>query len=263
MLDIHRQIGLASTVPPRPVSRSGGSRPLYGWVRDSLRREILQGVRAPNERLATEKELIEAFGVSRITVRRALRELCAEGLVVTAQGRGIFVARPRVSQELRRMEAFGETVTSQIGEADVRLLSMQEMTPPSRVARELGLAPNDSVTRIRQVQYLRSQPVMVSESFLPLAIGRRVFSRDLTVDTLSVLKNRLGLGVRSARIEIEACHPEPEVQKALALSVEAPVLKLTRVFLDRSGRAFDVECLSFREDTFNCKFRTDPNEEYL
>ncbi|WP_081617405.1 GntR family transcriptional regulator [Thioalkalivibrio sp. ALgr3] len=263
MLKTHRQQVLARNVSPRPVSHTGGSRHLYGWVRDSLRRQILRGTCAPNERLATEKELMEAFGVSRITVRRALRELRAEGLVVTAQGRGIFVARPRVSQDLRRMESFGETVSSQVGEVDVRLLSMREIAPPVRVACELRLTPEDRVTRIRQVQYLRSHPVMVSESYLPLAIGRRIFSRDLTLDTLNVVKNRLGLGVRRARIEIEACHPEPAVREALALPADATVLKLTRVFLDRSGRTFDVECLTFREDTFNCKFRTDPNEEYL
>lgn len=263
MHNYYRQQGSTGSAPPRAAIRSARAEPLYGWVRDSLRREILQGVRAPHERLATEKELIEAFGVSRITVRRALQELRAEGLVVTAQGRGNFVARPRVSQELRRMEAFGETVTSQIGEADVRLLSLSETMPSPMVARELRLKPGDRVTAIRQVQHLRSQPVMVSESFLPLAIGRRIFSRDLDMDTLAVLKNRLGIGVRGARIEIEACHPEPAVGAALALPVRASILKLTRVFMDRSGRPFDVECLSFREDTFNCKFRTDPNEEYL
>lgn len=263
MLDRHRQQEPSSSFSPTPSARAGGRRPLYRWVRDSLRRKILQGACAPNERLATERELIEAFGVSRITVRRALRELRADGLVITAQGRGIFVARPRISQELRRMESFGETVTSQIGEANVRLLSLCETTPSPRVAHELRLTPDDRVTSIRQLQYLRSEPVMVSESFLPLAIGRRVFSRDLTVDTLTVLKNRLGLGIRSARIELEACHPGPGIQQALGLPAQAPILKLTRVFLDRQGRAFDVECLSFREDTFNCKFRTDPNEEYL
>ncbi|WP_017942682.1 MULTISPECIES: GntR family transcriptional regulator [unclassified Thioalkalivibrio] len=263
MLEFNPQQRSMASGPPRSPIRAHRGEPLYGWVRDSLRREILQGLRAPNERLATEKELIEAFGVSRITVRRALQELRAEGLVVTAQGRGNFVARPRVSQELRSMEAFGETVTSQIGQADVRLLSLSEVTPSPRFARELRLKPEDRVTAIRQVQYLRSQPVMVGESFLPLAIGRRIFSRDLAMDTLTVIKNRLGIGVRGARIEIEACHPEPAAAAALKLPVSASILKLTRVFMDRSGRPFDVECLSFREDTFNCKFRTDPNEEYL
>ncbi|MFO7954861.1 GntR family transcriptional regulator [Thioalkalivibrio sp.] len=261
MLDSDQQQVPSAPGPSRNAIRAARGKPLYGWVRDSLRRDILQGVRAPHERLATEKELIEAFEVSRITVRRALQELRAEGLLVTAQGRGNFVARPRVTQELRSMEAFGETVTSQIGQADVRLLSLSEVEPPPLVARELRLKPGDRVTAIRQVQHLRSQPVMVSESFLPLAIGRRIFSRDLDIDTLAVLKNRLRIGVRGARIEIEACHPEPVAAAALKLPERASILKLTRVFMDRSGRPFDVESLSFREDTFNCKFCTDPNEE--
>jgi len=237
-----------------------GSGPLYGRVRDRLRRDILRGLRGPKEKLATEKELSDHFGVSRITVRRALRELRAEGLIVSAQGRGIFVARPRVTQDIRRMEAFGETVCAQLGETNVRLLSLREETAPAWVARELRSAADERVTVVHQVHYLRGTPVLISESFLPLAIGRRLLNQDLSIDTLTAIKNVLGLRVQGARIEIEACFPDTTVQKALQVSSEVPVLRLCRVFIDRIGRVIDVELLSFREDTFNCKFRTEPNK---
>ena len=74
-----------------------GPETIWSQVRDDLRDEITSGRLSPGAKLNTELELSTSYGVSRISVRRAIKELAAEGLVVSVQGRGTYVRRERES----------------------------------------------------------------------------------------------------------------------------------------------------------------------
>jgi GntR family transcriptional regulator len=82
--------------------------PLYSQVRERLRERIADGTYAPQARLPSESEIGALLGVSRITVRQALGDLQNEGVIVKVPGKGTFVAETRPSQELARLEGFGE-----------------------------------------------------------------------------------------------------------------------------------------------------------
>ncbi len=87
---------------------NAGPVPLYHQLKLLLQQDIAQGVYQPSGRLPSEPELIRKFGVSRITVRQALDELEAEGMVVRRHGKGTYVAEPRIEQELLRLTDFVE-----------------------------------------------------------------------------------------------------------------------------------------------------------
>ena len=77
--------------------------PYYRWLAETLREEIAQGVYKPGDALPTEYRLIDEYGVSRITVRKVLDLLSAEGLIVRERGRGTFVAHPQLEHGTTRM----------------------------------------------------------------------------------------------------------------------------------------------------------------
>lgn len=74
--------------------------PLYQQIFEEIKSAIEEGVYAPKERIPSEPELAAQYGVSRITVRRAVEDLCAEGYLVKQQGRGTFVSTPHINRRL-------------------------------------------------------------------------------------------------------------------------------------------------------------------
>ena len=86
--------------------------PLYQQVKDDIRAAIESGKYKTNEKIPPEPELSAEYSVSRITVRRAVEELCAEGYLVKMQGRGTFVSKPRIHRKFtsgRNAASFTET----------------------------------------------------------------------------------------------------------------------------------------------------------
>ena len=73
--------------------------PLYQQIYDEIKDAIEKGVYAPKERIPSELELAEQYEVSRITVRRAVEELCSDGYLVKQQGRGTFVSTPHINRQ--------------------------------------------------------------------------------------------------------------------------------------------------------------------
>ena len=80
--------------------------PLYLQIKDTLKKQILEGKYAPYQKMPSESELMNSFSVSRITVRQALRDLHREGLIFTTQGKGTFASKPKAMQEVQHLEGF-------------------------------------------------------------------------------------------------------------------------------------------------------------
>src|SRR3990167_5902525 len=139
--------------------------PLYVQIRDSLRQQILEGSYAVHARLPSENQLMQAYGVSRITIRQALRDLHNEGLVFSAQGKGTYVSKPKAVQNVQRLQGFGEAMAAQGYEATARLLSIQQRKPPKAVVvalladdevqHLLGLKAGEAILRVERLTHDR------------------------------------------------------------------------------------------------------------
>ena len=229
--------------------------PLYVQIKEALRRRILEGVYAPHERLPSENELMTAFGVSRITVRQALRDLHSEGLVFSAQGKGTFVSKPKAVQDVQRLQGFEEAMASKGYETAARLISIQQKRPTKAVRTALRLESGDDVVEAKRVRYLNREPVSVDLSHFPVDVGTRLFSRDLTGDIFPMLENELGTRLGAADIKLEAALADDEVQRLLHMKAGEPILRVERLTYGADGRPVDFEYLSFRGDAYQYHFR--------
>ncbi len=96
--------------PETPQVVPMSSVPLHTQIRETLRRRILDGTYAPHSQMPSEAQMMEAFSVSRITIRQALGDLQKEGLIFKVAGKGSFVAKPKAFQNLSRLQGFGEAM---------------------------------------------------------------------------------------------------------------------------------------------------------
>lgn len=229
--------------------------PLYMQIKESLKKDILGGHYAPYQKMPSESELMASFGVSRITVRQALRDLHLEGLIFTSQGKGTFASKPKATQDVKYLQGFAEAMVPKGYEASARLVSIREMTPSREVKSELKLVNKESVVEVVRVRYLNREPVSVDTSYFPLHIGQRLFSKDMSGDIFPLLENELRIELGHADVILEARPADTNIAKLLGFDAGSPIMWVQRLTYDRNGEPVDFEYLAFRGDTYKYQFQ--------
>src|SRR5215475_3958643 len=125
---------------------------LYARVETVLAGEIARGDLKVGDQLPTEDTLIGRFGVSRITVRRAIQNLVIRGLVEIRRGKGTFVAAPKIMHELTELSGFVEDMHALGRKPTARVIGKETVTADATVASQLALTKGERVVRIRRVR---------------------------------------------------------------------------------------------------------------
>ncbi len=255
---------MTSEIKPRMLERTRSHAvhsappllPLYHQIREELRARIIDRTYAPHGKLPSESELMSAFGVSRITVRQALRDLHKEGLIFSIQGKGCFVTKPKAVQELTRLQGFGEAMARHGYETSSRVIFFEEVPARPAVAAALRLEPEAVVIELQRVRYLNRAPVSLDVSFFPLEIGRRLAHADLASrDVFAVLENDLGLRLRAADLTLEATTADSALSRHLAVAQGAAVLRIERLTYTDGERPVDFEYLYYAGDANQYRIR--------
>src|SRR4029077_17628546 len=117
------------------------------------------------DQLPTEDRLIARFGVSRITVRRAIQNLVSRGLVEIRRGKGTFVAAPKITQELTELSGFVEDMHAAGRKPTARVIATEIVACDATVASQLALTKGERVVRIRRVRLADGIPLSFDETF--------------------------------------------------------------------------------------------------
>jgi GntR family transcriptional regulator len=143
---------------------------LYRAVVDALRREIETGRFAETQLLPAERELCELLDVSRTTLRKAIANLIAEGVLFHRQGAGTFIHRatPRVEQPSSRLTSFTEDMRLRGLEASSRELERGVFLPTPEEAMMLGVRPNERVFRLGRLRLADGSPMAIERAAVPI-----------------------------------------------------------------------------------------------
>jgi len=144
--------------------------PLYQQLQRALRDAIEDNRLAPDEALPPERELAEEFGISRITVRKALDALVGEGMLMRRQGAGTFVTargESRVEKSFSKLSSFSEDMISRGRRPESVWLSRSAGTVNPEEALTLGLSPGSVVYRFNRIRYADGEPMALEYSTVP------------------------------------------------------------------------------------------------
>lgn len=179
--------------------------PYHYQLRELLRDEIFAGRWTVNERLPSERELCEAFELSRTTVREAIDALVNEGLLRREKGRGTFVAEPKMIESIQWGSPFTGSMAEQGIPIKTRVLRQEIVTPPYVVAQELRLASDEPVIVLDRVRSAFNEPILVSTSYVPYKICPTLIDDDLVHFSLyQLLGEKYGLTIAKAKRYMEA-----------------------------------------------------------
>ena len=145
--------------------------PLYSQLVSIIKRNISAGTLAPGALLPSEAELCRTFDVSRSTVRQAIGELGSEGLVVRKQGRGTFVAEPKMRRRTENVYSFTSEINALGMTPSSTILEFEVMAPPPDIVTMLELeSASVKVYRFSRIRNVNGQPLILETSFYPTYI---------------------------------------------------------------------------------------------
>lgn len=225
-----------------PTASDGKRMPLYARIRAALRRKIVDGTYGVSEKLPSEHDLMETFGASRVTVRRALVGLQEDGMIVSRRGEGYFVTRPVVVQDLGRLQGLAESVRPLGHVVRSGVVSAGEVPAVPAVAEALSLDAGTIVFELKRIRYLNETPLSFDISYFPLSLGRRLTGCDLAANDVYALLGKLlddDLGHADFLIDVGAANGE--IAAALNLPNGGPVLHVTRTAYTMAGKPVDFE----------------------
>lgn len=247
------------------VDRRSGV-PAFRQVAADLREKITAGVFAPGARLPSERELVEAYEVSRPTIREAVDVLRSEGMVVSEHGRGVFVrppanitrlARSRLSRAARERDqaAFIADAATR-GFTPSTSVKISFEPADARVASLLGIEPGDEVTVRDRVMRADGLVVQLAVSRLP-----RQFTRGTSIEEVDT-----GPGGAYARLEeagnsigsfvehVGARMPTPQETSLLQLPSGVPILTVTRVAVGEDGVQLEMNDMVLASDRYELTY---------
>ena len=221
-----------SAATPLPLHSARGTA-LHRQIFLVLREEISRGLFADGV-LPKEEALCERFGVSRITVRRALSDLAALGVVERRHGRGTFVVGPpvqgRPSPSLSVIDELRQTAIETV----VQVLEVEQAAPPRDVAILLRLPDGEKAVHALRLRINRKgEPAMLTDAWVPAHLGRRVTEAALKKKALYEILMAQGVDFGRVVQEISATVGDPQRAGLLRTEVGGPMLKLVRLMHDK------------------------------
>lgn len=208
----------------RPAAKPG--RPLWAQVLEDLRARIASG--EFDEGFATDFELMEHYGVSRHTVREAVRHLTGEGLLTRHKGRGSFVQPLALEQRVGPLYSLFDSIEEQ-GHIQRSEVLAQEITQNADVAQHLGLPRSTRLFYLRRVRRADGTPFAVDEIWLPAKVAGALATVDFAHTSVYGELERIG-SARPARgwERIRPAKPTADERALLRLPASEAVFVVTR-----------------------------------
>lgn len=216
------------------------ARPLYKQLKDRLIELLGSGSIPPQGKIASERELVAQYGVSRITVRQAMRELVAEGHLRSQPGKGFYATgRPLVPAfELELLRSFTATAEHHGLRPGARLLSGTVIPADERLASLLHLRPGDPVVLLRRLRLLDDQPVAIAQDWMAEARVPDLLELDWGSGNRSLydeLRHRYRLKPTSGETVLSARLARGDEARLLGLPRPASVLVVDQIAYDQAG----------------------------
>lgn len=184
--------------------------PLYVQLMEELETSIRNGVYKPGDKIMTEAEMAKEYGVSLITVRKAVGSLMEKGLVVRKQGKGTFVTKPKYSRNMKKLQSFTEMCEQMGVKPGAQVLENRLIMADKKVADRLGIEPGSNVVYISRLRLADGEPVQVEKSYFPLKYAF-LLEEDLNNGSMfECLKEKAGAKVASSEKMIELCRAAAE-----------------------------------------------------
>jgi GntR family transcriptional regulator len=205
------------------------------------------------DRLPPERQFCQELGVSRVTLRRALALLRADGTLYSIQGAGTYVASPVLGETPNNLLSFSRLAQARGLTPSAELLDLDAHPASIEEAESCSIAPGSTVVTLERIRKLDAIPVAVSHSLVPLACAPSLLDVDWSTGSLYGELARAGNKPVRADYAIGAQGADHPTARLLKVSVGQPVLVAMSTAFSRDGRVVEVGRMTYRGDRYRIR----------
>lgn len=244
------------------MEHSFHSLPQYQQIAATLRQKIQDETYRPGDKLPTEKELSEQFGVNRHTLRRAIAVLKQSGLVRVDHGRGTFVAAAPIVFSIDRRIRFNETLRAQGYHVTYQTLRTLEIKADESPAKNLKLSEGSAIFLIERLSIIDAAPdglpICISSHYFPAERFPGLLEHYPNHNSVSkVLQSEYQCDHVRLKTRISARTVSLQDARHLAVSQQAPILLTEAINTDQNGDRIEYGVSRFRGDIMEVIFAHD------
>ncbi len=232
------------------------SRPLYLRIKEYLEGLIENQTYKPGDRLPSENSLANELGVSRATLREALRVLEEEGKIVKHQGIGTFISeqKPTFLRGIEELVSVTETIENAGYKPGTTGLKMKLVKPSESLQAKVKLSEGEEILQLERIRTANGLPVVYCLDHLNNSYLYKEFSQeDFSGSLFNVLQNKFNISIKYALAQIIPVNADRALSKHLDISENFPLLLLEQYHYDRKDRMILFSQNYFRSDQFQFK----------
>jgi DNA-binding GntR family transcriptional regulator len=223
--------------------------PLYFQLSQQLEAAINSGLLKPGDRIDTEVEIAERFGLSRPTVRQAIQELVSKGMLVRRRGIGTQVVHGQLRRPVELTSLYDDLAIAK-HDPRTRVLDLQVVRADGAVAEGLNVVEGTEVLYIERLRLSGDEPLALMRNWLQKDIAD-LDTAALESTGLYDLLRRAGVHMRVANQRIGARAATAAEGRLLGVRAGSPLLTMERATFDDSGRAFEYALHKYRSDSYS------------
>lgn len=225
----------------------------YLNVRDSIATRIQNGDLPQGSRLPSERQMQSGSGAARGTIRAALIQLEAEGLIYRKDRSGWFVAPPPVVYDPTRLEGFMSYVSAQGRVPLTETLSAIEISAPADVADILDMPSGAPLYEIRRRRYIDGRAVLLELIYVKPELAPKLIEQNLDLSLTNLLRDHYDIKLERNWVEMQPCALTGDEAGALRIKTGLPGLRLCRVCYDADGRVVEYDIEHWRHDALKVR----------
>ena len=239
------------------------SRPKHSRLVQQLQ-NLVQEIRERGETcLPSERELGEQFGVSRVTVRNALAALEEQGLIYRVQGKGAFVTKEKFHQPLSALTSFTQDMDSQGMVSGARILALETIPAPRKVAKLLRISEDSQVLLLRRLRSINAEPIAIENCYLPSHLGQVLQSHFRQDSSLyALLQKHCGITPVWAEQSFEVGSLFPWEQNLFGEKAPPYAMCTTRLTFDQNDNPLEYVESKYRADRYSYHVRMEAQHAY-
>jgi DNA-binding GntR family transcriptional regulator len=221
--------------------------PLYRQVQTGIE-DLIRDNRSSAELALSDAHLAERFGVSRITVRRAVDELVDAGILYRIQGVGTFV-RPKKFREKLTLNSFLDAWTQKAGKFDVRVAAFEKVEADKDISERLNVRPGTELVYVRRLRFQKKALVAIDDRYIRADCCRRLIRQDVMTSSLvDFLRNREKIPLARGEMDIEARAADRREAKIFGFKCGSPMLVRRMTFVTEDNEPVLTGISTYRAD---------------
>jgi len=205
---------------------------LYEQIKAGIKELIKNNNLKVGQKIPNESELCEIFNVSRITIRRAIKELVDEGTIEVIRGKGTFVKASKKVLHLLNLKGFTEGLSTSENNMEKEILYTRLIRDDVEISKAFSFEQTDFLELVRIIKDADG-PFSVDYAYLPLSVYPGI-EKLLTnsISTFEVIREKYKVMFTNVKKEIEYIHPPPEIYKYLGINKSSTVILVKKVIYD-------------------------------